>query len=235
MLQHTTKIPMYCINLQRATERKQLMEKYWVEGLGLDIVFWDAYDRRDVERGVYPYPYNSELSLQTLGRELSTGEIACSTSFANLYKHIIANDIPEAIIMEDDIVPTISDGSIIYDAIQRGKEEFPQAEMMMLYKAPPQYKQLSLSRIFHIRKENFSQCMQSPKGNYLFYITKKGVEILLDNILPIVKPADHPADALAMQNKLIIINNPLCTHDFSPQHSTYIGNNNRNSLRLFIP
>lgn len=96
-------IPIFCINLLRAIERKQIMKEIWIDKLGLDITFWKAHDRRDVERGVNLYNYNAEITKEKIGRELSAGEIACSSSYISLYQHILINDIPEVIIMEDDI------------------------------------------------------------------------------------------------------------------------------------
>lgn len=55
-------IPIYCINLERAVERKHNIEKTWINGLGLQINFWKAYDRRDIENNKFIYPYDKNLT-----------------------------------------------------------------------------------------------------------------------------------------------------------------------------
>lgn len=230
-------IPMYCVNLQRAAERKQLMQELWVDRLGLSITFWNAHDRRDVERGVNLYNYNPENTKRKIGRELSQGEVACAASFISLYQHLLANNTQEAIIMEDDIAPTIVSRDHLSYIIAQGKKEFPEAEMLLLHQLPSYLtsNEESYNRIYHTRKQHFSQCQSAPWGNQLFYITKEGLETLLRELNPIEIAADYPQDMLARQGKLIIANTPLCTHDWSTNGKTYIGNELRNSRRIFIP
>jgi len=237
MTQVSNQVPIFCVNLQRATERKQLIQELWINKLGFNITFWNAYDRRNVQNGQLLYPYNAENAKYKIGRELSLGEIACATSFITLYEHIISNDIQEAIIMEDDIVPTIINQNQLYDAINQGKFEFPQAEMILLHQLPSYLTNNaeSYEKIYNIKKHFFSQCQSAPWGNQLFYITNKAVRVLLKELVPIEIAADYPQDMLARQGKLIIANNPLCTHDWSTEGQTYIGNDYRNSRRIFIP
>jgi len=237
MIRLKSQISIYCINLERAVERRQTMRELWVDRFGLDIIFWNAHDRRDVERGVNLYNYNSENAKRKIGRELSLGEIACSASFISLYQHILLNDIEEVIIMEDDISPTISHRDQLLYTINQGKLEFPEAEMILLHQLPSYLtnNKESYDRIYNIRKQNFSQCLSAPWGNQLFYATRKGIETLLRELNPIEIAADYPQDMLARQGKLIIANTPLCTHDWSTNGHTYIGNDLRNSRRIFIP
>jgi len=237
MIESTNQIPIFCINLQRATERKQLMQEHWIDKLQLDITFWNAFDRRDVEKGHLIYPYSSKDAMRIMNRDLSSGEIACVTSFCTLYEYIINNNIKEAIVMEDDITPTFTHKDQLYDIINQGKIEFPHAEMILLHELP-----VYLSRdvevcekIYSIKKNFCSQCEWSPIGNQLFYITNNAARLLLEQLVPISIPADWPQIIIARQNKVIISNNPLCTHEWGSEGSTYIGNQLRTTLRKFIP
>lgn len=55
-------IPVFCINLKRAEERRLFMETEWTEKRGIPLNFFDAVDRRYVENEdfVYKYPFSSE-------------------------------------------------------------------------------------------------------------------------------------------------------------------------------
>ena len=64
-------ISIFCVNLERATERKIRLSKEWIDNLKLDINFWQAYDRRDIETGKYIYDYDPIKAKQTIGSSLS--------------------------------------------------------------------------------------------------------------------------------------------------------------------
>ena len=49
--------------------------------------------------------YNNQKARQILGREMSGTEIACAYGHIKIYKYIIKNKIPRAIIFEDDALP----------------------------------------------------------------------------------------------------------------------------------
>lgn len=135
------------------------------------------------------------------------------------------------------ILPAIDNKDQLFNIISKGKEEFPEAEMVLLHQLP-RYLLNNPSlheRIFNIKKKNFSQCLLAPIGNQLFYITNEGIRVLLNELNPVTIPADFPQDVLAKQGKLIITNYPLCTHNWGTDGITYIGNQYRGSSRKFIP
>jgi GR25 family glycosyltransferase involved in LPS biosynthesis len=221
-------IPIFCINLERATERKDTMQKEWIDKIGLDIIFWKAYDRRDIEQNVYPYPYKKDLAIKNFKRELSYGEIACSTSFCLLYEHILNNNYEEVIIMEDDISPLIKDKQELFDTIIEGKKEFPSSEMILLHKP---YKPHQTT----IEKEYTSMCTRSYWGNQLFFIKKSAVIKVYDILKIMCYPADYPQRILSKKEIITVSNKGLCDHNWNGKHSTtYIGNHSRNTRRNFI-
>jgi GR25 family glycosyltransferase involved in LPS biosynthesis len=234
MEQQIKQLPMFCIHLQRAVERKYNMQQLWIEKLGFNLKFWNAYDRRDIEQGVYKYKCSQEKAKQNLGREMSNGEIACSTSFISLYEYIIKNNIQEAIIMEDDIYPIINGYDQLHNLISIGKNEFPNAEMMLLHE-PCKFDKIPNEEIYNIKNTYFSQCNITPWGNQMFYITIEGVRELLAALNPvdIETVADRAQHGLAKQGKVIIANNAVCLHDWS-RGTTYIGNDKRNTGRIFM-
>ena len=229
-------IPIFCINLERATERKELISKKWIDELGLDITFWKAYDRRDIENNKFIYHYNEELTIQTIGRQLSNGEIACATSFCLLYKYLLENDYEEVLIMEDDIVPTFTDKIVLKDTVNQIKYEFDQAEIILLHNIHPiQMNSYQKEEIFYEKKLKGSLCHITPWGNQLFYIKKNSIKKVYDLLKKITLPADLAQSVLAKENLVCIANDPLCFHEWmGPNSITYIGNEYRNTRRRFI-
>lgn len=224
-----TNIPIFCINLERATERKNLIIKEWIDALGFDIKFWKAYDRRDIEQGNYRYPYDEEKTKNILGRSLSFGEMACATSFCMLYEYILEQQYKEVIIMEDDVSPIITNKDTLYESIDVGLSEFPQTEYMILHKSD-----LSYSNIIS-KQKYFSKVKPLPWGNLLLYQNYNATYKLYKLLSNFTGPADHPQRILDYNNKLnaIVINEGLCKHN---TNTTYIGNDLRFSreIRDFI-
>lgn len=223
-------IPIFCINLKRATERKDNIKKEWIDKLGFDINFWEACDRRTVQEHPLYYTYNQQKTISNMNRLLSDGEIACAISFRSLYKYLLSNNYKQAIIMEDDVVPLFNHKMTLTHTIQKGQEEFPEADMMLLHEYPYANKE----KVYSIVKDVFSKCYESPWGNQLFYINEKALIDIYNLLQTIEFPADYPQLILSKQNRVIIVNKALCYHEWSgPNSTTYIGNELRNTSRKF--
>lgn len=229
-------VPIFCINLERATERKELISKKWIDELGLDITFWKAYDRRDIENNKFIYPYSKKLAIETIGRQLSNGEIACATSFCMLYEYLLENNYEEVFIMEDDIEPTFTDKNVLQYTVNHIKSEFDQAEIILLHNIHPiQMNSCQKEKIFYEKKFNGSLCNETPWGNQLFYIKSSSIKKVYDLLKKMTLPADLVQNILAKENLVCIANNPLCHHEWMGSNSmTYIGNEYRNTRRRFI-
>lgn len=224
-------IPIYCINLKRATERKQRIQEEWINNLNFNIKFWLAYDRRNIENNKLIYKYDSARTQKFLGRELSLGEIACATSYTMLYSYLLNNDYDEVIVMEDDISPTIQNKTELFYIIDKGKIEFPDAEMFILHGIDPRIDPMPI-----ISKTYFSRYDSPPWGNMLMYLKRSAMNTLHNFLRQMICPADHPQKILFSRNQLdvIVSNKQLCLHN---TNDTYIGNDLRfeKQIRKFIP
>lgn len=226
-------IPIFCINLERATERKQKITDIWIKNLGFDITFWKAWDRRDIENGKFYYPYNSELTQNTIKRQLSSGEIACVTSHCMVHEYCIKNNIENYIVMEDDIVPTGIYNTIleIKNLIDLGQEEFPQASIYMLHSNPSKH-------INKVVKQKFSSLETSPWGNQINFYNKQGRDKMFDSLKTVSCLADHWRfmSSVSIQKDVILTNqnNAVGRHEYIQESTTYIGNVYRKIKRKFI-
>lgn len=93
--------PIFVINLARHSERRAFMEMQ-LNAIGLDFEVFAAVDGRLLTSEELAKSYDAELALTTLGRDLTPGEIGCALSHLAVYRKIIADDLPFALIFEDD-------------------------------------------------------------------------------------------------------------------------------------
>lgn len=230
-------IPIFCINLERAKKRKKIIQKEWIEKLGLDIVFWKAYDRRDIDKNIFIYNYDKQLALHKIQRELNSGEIACATSFCMLYDYIIQNQINEVIIMEDDIISLISNNTILFDSINIVNNEFPENEIVLLHNIEPRFfKKYENHNIYYERKKYFSAYNISPWGNQMMYLKLPFIKKAYSILNNIYCPADYPQKELSDSGLQVhVINNPLCNHIWDGKESrSYIQNRYRKTKRKYL-
>lgn len=83
------KIKSYCINLERATERKLQFEKNWRSVLGVSLEYVKAIDRRDINASEY----------------LTDGQLACLRSHIKIMQKALNTDFEYFLIFEDDAIP----------------------------------------------------------------------------------------------------------------------------------
>jgi GR25 family glycosyltransferase involved in LPS biosynthesis len=216
-------IPIFCINLERATERREHIQKEWIDKLGLDITFWKAYDRRDIEQNKYVYIYKKQLAIKEFGRELNNGEIACATSFCMLYKHILENGYEEVVIMEDDISPLINDKQELLFILEQRNIEFPSSQVMFMGADRDKCKPCKL---ISIQNKHTSLCFDTWWGNQLFYIKKSAINRVYNILKTMAFPADYPQRILCKKNIVVASNKFLCVHD-GRYSNTYVGNDIR--------
>lgn len=93
--------PIFVINLARHNERRAFI-KMQLEAVGLDFEFIDAFDGQLLTSEYLEKNYDSSLAKTTAGRELTPGEIGCALSHLSVYRKIIADELPFAVILEDD-------------------------------------------------------------------------------------------------------------------------------------
>ena len=54
-------IPVFCINLKRAKERKRRMVQEWTEKRGIDLIFFDAIDQKDIDINNLQEPFKTNF------------------------------------------------------------------------------------------------------------------------------------------------------------------------------
>lgn len=90
---------IFVISLKSSSERRALITKNLNE-LGLEFEILDAIDGRSLTES------EIVLSTRALNYAVERGEIGCSLSHLSVYARMIAMDISDALVLEDDAIPS---------------------------------------------------------------------------------------------------------------------------------
>jgi GR25 family glycosyltransferase involved in LPS biosynthesis len=120
-------IPIYCINLKRARERREKMLQEWTIKRGIDLIFFEAFDRRNLDINNLPSPFSLK------NKKLSTGEICCSISHAMLLQLIISKGHNQAIVLEDDADPLFENKYDFFNKLNTYKLDKNQANIILMH------------------------------------------------------------------------------------------------------
>ena len=95
-------IPTFIINLKKDSDKKEHMQRLCDE-IGLTPTFIDAVYGKELSQKDLDAVYDEEVARQSTGRPLARSEIGCSLSHLSVYQQMVDNNIPYALIFEDDI------------------------------------------------------------------------------------------------------------------------------------
>lgn len=206
-------IPVVCINLPRAVERRREMTKRWQGMPGISLSFFEATDRRDLDNGTLTPPPHRETPWG-FKRRLSSGESACLMSRLEVLSLHLDSIGPEGIIlMEDDALPA-PDTPFIPGSISAARSEAPEAEFLLLF--APSNHHLTTRQGKHVAIAGDPH----PYGAYMVWFSKRGAERYLEEMGSHSAPADHWLP-FCREGIVGIIKPPISVHD---GRDTYIGN-----------
>ena len=247
-------IPIFVINLPSNTERKNAVIKNFSDVFGNSVspLFFEGVDGHLIYKKLQNKPNNrilsteskTELSLR-FGRKvvvqdpLTPGEVGCALSHLNLYKHIIDNNIPNALIMEDDtlfkqIFPQVLDQilnrDINWDIVQfihsNGLRDFYLNRKIIIDTKNHIYlKRVGLGlfdSFFNRRRLSFSAAC--------YLISLKACKRLVKIGYPIRLPADYLTGHVAYNGLKLYTCNPQNAYTYSLNFNSDIGERPRHKL-----
>ena len=100
---HCALPPIYIINLARASERRQRISAA-LDALGLRHEIFDAVDGSRLDDQAIARAYDP-AGARAGYRDMSRGEIACALSHQGVYRKMLDDGVPHALVMEDDAQP----------------------------------------------------------------------------------------------------------------------------------
>lgn len=97
--------PIWVVSLPSAQDRRALIARNFAAA-GLEFEFFDAIDGRKGLAPEYEAMVDRVRTLERDGTPMTDGEYACALSHQAVYLRIIEEDLPGAIVLEDDAMLT---------------------------------------------------------------------------------------------------------------------------------
>ena len=203
--------PIFIVSLKDATSRRAGMQVQ-MEKLGLSFEFFDAFDGRKTDVLAQKH-YNGPRRLAYWGRHLDGGEWGCLMSHMNIYKHMLENNLPHAIILEDDALLDPQFKTVIENMlkIDMGCE-------LIRFFGSPKVAGKKQRRIVELAPGIWLSRLPSIHGgSHAYYITQGGARKMLHHFE--TKGASYPIDFYLGHNWETGIQalsiNPLAKQDLS--------------------
>jgi len=94
-------IPVYVISLARAADRRESITAL-LDADGVEYELVDAVDGRELDVSACTPPLNRDKCRKRYGVVMPAGAVGCALSHLQLWKRMIAEQTPFAIVLEDD-------------------------------------------------------------------------------------------------------------------------------------
>lgn len=184
-------IPIFVINLPQSTDRKAFMKNH-CESIDISPVFIDAVYGKDLSKSDIERYVGQDTAKKLFGRELLLGEIGCALSHKKIYQKIANENIPYAVILEDDaiveegfneIVKSILYLNLSWDLVLLGHHKDINKGLptpISIWDRHDLTKKISLNRLADF-----------GFGTYGYMITIEGAKKLTAELDNIHKPIDH--------------------------------------------
>ncbi|QPZ91612.1 glycosyltransferase family 25 protein [Thioclava electrotropha] len=178
--------PILVISLQDAAERRAMVSKQ-LEALGLSFQFFDAIDGRSGLPAAYESQVDRPGTELYFGRPMSDGEYACALSHLAVYRKIIEEKLPGAIVLEDD---AILGSAFALFLTERGYEHAP---LIQLDHLNARVRRMGATTI------GIESCTLWRLHSNAFLATgyainQQAASFILEQALPLRSPADWPCD-----------------------------------------
>lgn len=177
--------PIFVINLKTSRERREACERQ-LRRLGLTPTFVEAVDGRKMSDAGIAAVVDEEGRLRRAPQPLSKGEVGCYLSHLAVLEKIVAEDIPQALVMEDDLLAG-DELPAILDAL--ATKPLPPYDLIKLGISEPQVK--AFTAITPLAGEaRLVRHHNVVNSNLAYVITKAGAERFLRYARPIRYPVD---------------------------------------------
>lgn len=196
--------PIFVISLADATARRRTIRAQ-LDALALPFEIIDAVDGRKELTAEHERMIDREGTLRQFRRPMTNGEYACALSHMSVYRRIVDQGLPGAIVLEDDAL--LSPLFPLFLA-QRGYLLASLVQMDHMYAGIWRFaRQIKLTPGITLARWSRNSCLATG-----YSISASGAAYLLAHGLPIRAPADWPCDLLDIRPMLTlpqIVRQPL--------------------------
>jgi glycosyl transferase family 25 len=177
-------IHTFIISLPKDKNRRESLERQ-LQKLALPFSVVEAVHGESLSAEELEASYDRKKAISLFNRELSKGEIGCALSHMSIYEKMIAEDIPHALILEDDARILDDDLSATLSALaQRYTDGTPVAVLLNHVRRYDGSSKLRLDDTRCVYDAYRGVCAHG------YFVTKAAAEILARNLYPVYVVAD---------------------------------------------
>lgn len=177
--------PIFVISLADSTSRRNSIAKH-LSHLGLDFTFVEAVDGRSGLSPAMEELVDRDEARARLGRDMTDAEIACALSHTLVYKRMLDEKLENAVILEDDVVPTEDFLALLLS----GRLQQSRQQLILLYYNLAQALKWSFRPC--IAGYSFFKFAALPSSAAAYYLDRSAAKRLLEAASPVVFVADWP-------------------------------------------
>lgn len=223
---------IFVISLKDSSARRAAISGA-LAGLGLDFEFFDAVDGRGFDLSALP-EYDGFRRRLFFGRDLTPAEMGCTLSHRAVMRKMVDEDIPRALILEDDALlsPDLPEVLKAIEALGGGWD-------MVRFLGRPKTLKAS-RRVRHLTgRYELTRAFGTPGGAYGYVLTKNAAA----RMLPFLEKNWQPSDVLLGQtwrtglNVYAVRPSPVIADDDVPStigDERFRKTKNRNPLYLLV-
>jgi len=174
--------PVFVINLERSAHRRDYILNH-LRGYGIDARIFPAIDGKtlDVQELMRQGIYDDALAHRKFSRSLSCAEIACALSHLGVYRQIVADDMPMALVLEDDAMFAPGITNRIRGALSEAPADW---QILQFFHDCEECEPITPNLV------RFPSNSRMPVGAAGYLIRKAAAEKMLNVGLPVCYPAD---------------------------------------------
>jgi len=177
-------IHTFIISLPKDRNRREYLEKQ-LQKLAIPFSVIEAVHGESLSAEELAASYDRKKAINLFNRELSKGEIGCALSHLSIYKRMIAEDIPHALILEDDARILDDDlPATLSTLAQRYTERTPVAVLLNHVQRYDGATGLQLDDTRRIYDAYRGVCAHG------YFVTKAAADILARDLYPVYVVAD---------------------------------------------
>jgi glycosyl transferase family 25 len=176
-------VSCFVINLEKDTERREQISRQ-LESLGIPYTIFGAVYGKALTPEEMQAHYDKARAIST-SHDMTPSEIGCALSHIFIYKKMVAEGIPYALILEDDAKLSEDLPGILSGLTAQFKSSDPVATMLTHVK---KYKQRNASPLGE--RHQVVSIYGTPVCAHGYFITQAAAKKFLDNLYPVWTVAD---------------------------------------------
>jgi glycosyl transferase family 25 len=177
--------PIWVISLKRAGNRRAFI-RHELDVLGVDYEIVDAVDGRALDERAL-CSYSEWRTVYQYGRGLGRGMVACSMSHLHAYERIVAENIAEIVILEDDVRP-LAEFPVVLDSRNKLPDDWDVVTFHSLFEwATPH----PINDLVIAGKYRICSYGRNPMGTQAYLINQHAARRVLEVAYPICLPPDE--------------------------------------------